>query len=81
MPYRLSGRASEHRVDLEETWGLNYATIKFDYKSAGGMNVMFDRPPESDKGGAAKSAVDTVQMEKDLAVLRQAAAAAKGKRG
>lgn len=81
VSYRLSGRASEHRVDLEETWGLNYTTIKFDYESAGGMNAMFDRPPGSDKGGATKSAADTVQMQKDLAVLQQAAAAAKGKRG
>jgi type VI protein secretion system component Hcp len=81
VSYRLSVRASEHRVDMEETWGLNYTRIKFDYVSAGGMNAEFTRPPGSDKGGAAKPEVDTVQMQKQLAELQQAAAAGKGKRG
>jgi type VI protein secretion system component Hcp len=81
VSYRLSVRASEHRVDLEETWGLNYTTIKFDYVSAGGMNAKFDRPPGSEKGGAARSEVDPVQQQKRIAELEQAVAAAKGKRG
>lgn len=50
--YELGGRSSEFRVDLDETWQLNYATISIVFVSAGGMNTSFDRPPGSDKGGA-----------------------------
>lgn len=80
--YELGGRSSEYRVDLDETWKLNYATISLVYVSAGGMNASFDRPPGSDKGGATKTAPDPAQLQKQLTELQQAAAAAsKVKRG
>ena len=80
VSYRLGGRAAEHRVDLDETWGLNYTTISFDYKSAGGLSAIFKRNPGSTKRGASKSGPDVEQLLKDISALKQAAAA-KDKRG
>jgi type VI protein secretion system component Hcp len=80
--YRLGGRANEHRVDLDETWELNYTTISFHYESAGGMNAVFQRNPASTKRAASKSeGDDKQQMQKKIADLEQSIAAAKGKRG
>ena len=85
VSYKLGGRASEHRVDLDETWGLNYTTISFDYKSAGGLSASFKRNPGSTKGGASKSVPSVAELMKENSKLRQDAAAyaagAKGKRG
>ena len=83
VSYRLGGRAAEHRVDLDETWVLNYTKISFDYKSAGGLGAIFKRNPGSTKQGASKSAPDSEQQrrdQKDLAEYRRQAAA-KGKPG
>ncbi len=80
VSYRLGGRAAEHRVDLDETWGLNYTTISFDYKSAGGLSASFKRNPGSTKQGAGKSGPDVAQLLKENLALKQAAAA-KDKRG
>lgn len=84
VSYKLGGRASEHRVDLDETWGLNYTTISFDYKSAGGLGASFKRNPGSTKRGASKPAPDPEQERKDreeLLEYRRADAKAKAKRG
>ena len=83
VSYKLGGRAAEHRVDLDETWELNYTTISFDYKSAGGLAASFKRNPGSTKRGASKPAPDLEQQrrdQKDLAEYRRQAAA-KGKPG
>jgi type VI protein secretion system component Hcp len=79
--YRLGGRSTEYRVDLEETWELNYTTISFDYASAGGMSAVFNRSPGSTKKAASKSEPDNKEMHKRIADLEQTLAAAKGKRG
>jgi len=85
VSYKLGGRAAEHRVDLDETWGLNYTTISFDYKSAGGLGASFKRNPGSTKRGASKTGPDIEQLLKENSKLKQDAAAkaggAKDKRG
>lgn len=85
VSYKLGGRAAEHRVDLDETWGLNYTTISFNYMSAGGLNASFKRNPGSTKREARKPVPDIHQVLKENATLRQDAAAkasgAKDKRG
>ena len=72
VSYQLGGRAAEHRVDLDETWGLNYTTISFDYKSAGGLSASFERNPGSTKRGASQSEPDVKQILKDNLKLKQA---------
>jgi type VI protein secretion system component Hcp len=80
VSYRLGGRSSEHRVDLDETWVLNYASISFDYEHPeGGMSPSFDRKAGSTTQGASKAALDDKEVRKQLADLQ--AAAAKAKRG
>jgi type VI secretion system secreted protein Hcp len=85
VSYRLGGRAGEFRVDLDETWELNYTTISFDYVSAGGMSASFPRSPGSTKRAASKSEPDIKQVLKDNLELRQALGAkatnTKDKRG
>lgn len=48
--YSVQGRASDARVDLDESWELHYKTIKIDYVSAGGMNVEFERKAGAERG-------------------------------
>jgi len=87
--YKLTGRSQEHRVDLEETWTLNYEHIEFLYQprkqvtSAGKVRigagkVQFERPPGSEKRGSEKAAPDPAQLQKQVSELKQQVAAGKG---
>jgi hypothetical protein len=86
VSYKLNGRSAEHRVDLEETWGLDYEKIEFLYETArmtgqrGGWRSEFERKPGSEKRGSGKAMPDPAQMQKELSDLRQKVAA-KGKGG
>jgi type VI protein secretion system component Hcp len=42
--YRLGGRSSPFRVDLDETWTLTYGKVSFLYETER-MNAFFDRQP------------------------------------
>ena len=79
VSYRLTGRAAEHRVDLDETWGLDYEKIEFLYETER-MRSEFDRPPGSEKRGSEKAAPDPAQLQKKVDELNQIVKA-KGKVG
>lgn len=79
VSYKLTGRSAEHRVDLEETWGLDYEKIEFLYETER-MRVEFDRPAGSDKRGSEKAAPDPAQLMKKYNELDQLVKA-KGKAG
>ena len=67
VSYELSARASEYRVDLEESLELHYANIEFLYTSARGvMPVDFDRKAASTKGSTEKDAPDMQAMIKGM---------------
>ena len=48
--YALSSSSSEYRVELEETWELEYTKITFDYPTVGVIDTFFDRVPGSEPG-------------------------------
>ena len=64
--YQLSGRASEHRVDLEESWQLDYTHINIIYESQQGLRAEFAKTPDSDRGTSERIEPDVMQELKKL---------------
>lgn len=63
--------AADARVDMEESWELNYEKIKFDYlyrgkEGQGWVPAVFDRPPEADEGSAEKSPLSASEQKAAL---------------
>jgi type VI protein secretion system component Hcp len=74
VSYELGGRASEHRVDLDETWQLSYSNISLNYESPKGhIHAGFPKKPGSTKRGASKPAPEIDQLQKELQEIKQAA--------
>jgi type VI protein secretion system component Hcp len=79
--YKLSARASDYRVDIEETWELNYSTIEFFHDSEGGKTMGFWRPPGmTDRGRKPPPSQDQAlrQLGIDPATVKAAQGNAKG---
>jgi type VI protein secretion system component Hcp len=77
VSYRLSGRSSEHRVDLEETWELSYEKVTFDFKSEG-MNTEFGA---SRKEASEKPNAQVLESLKQLGITPGQQGVTPGKRG
>lgn len=80
VSYKLNGRAAEHSVSLDETWGLDYENIEFLYATVGGARSEFERPAGSAKKGSDKAVPDPLQLLKKYNELDQIVKA-KGKGG
>ena len=70
--YSLQGRAAEARVDLDESWELHYEWITVNYKSAGGLEVKFERKAGTDRQNDDKPGKDdSAKLNKRLALLEK----------
>lgn len=78
--YRLGGRASEHRVDLDETWELDYSKISFLYETER-MNAEFDRHPGSTKRGSERPDAGFLEMLRKYGITPEPQGKGPGGRG
>ena len=70
--YSLQGRAAEARVDLDESWEFHYKTIKVEYKSAGGLNVEFERKAGAERGSDDKATANlNAKLDKTMAMVEK----------
>ena len=77
--YQLDGRASEFRVDLDETWTLNYSKISFLYETER-MNAEFDRTPGSKSRGSGKRDPTFLEQLRKYGIVPEQYARGRGKR-
>ena len=80
VSYKLGGRASEHRVDLDETWELDYSKISFIYETER-MNADFDKHPGSTKRGSEMPDADFLDKLKKYGITPGSLGKSPGKRG